>query len=64
MSPYKERLMRAADGNNQSSLLCSVGYVPRKGKEARRQRDCTIDCKDFEQCEAKRLRTVNWEKKP
>lgn len=63
MMPYKERLMRANDGS-PSSLLCSLGYVPRKGKEARRARDCTIDCKDYDACEARARRSVEGGKKP
>jgi len=63
MIANKERLMRANDGSNPSSHLCSLGYCPRKGKEARRARDCTIDCSDFEKCEAKRLQSLERGKK-
>ena len=43
--------MRQATEEEQSSLRCSLGYTPRKGKAARRERDCTVDCKDYEACE-------------
>ena len=64
MTHYKEKLMRASDGTNESSILCSLGLVPRKGKAARRARDCTIDCRDFELCEARLQRSLAKEKKP
>ena len=43
--------MRQATEEEQSSLRCSLGYTPRKGKAARRERDCTVDCKDYAECE-------------
>lgn len=48
---FKQRLMRQCEAEEASSLQCSVGYVPRKGKPARRERDCTVDCTDFDACE-------------
>ena len=43
----------------QSSLECSLGFTPRKGKKARRERDCVVDCNDFEACERQR-RKAYW----
>ena len=51
MRNHAARLMRQATEEEQSSLRCSLGYTPRKGKAARRERDCTVDCKDYEACE-------------
>ena len=43
--------MRQATEEEQNSLRCSLGYTPRKGKAARRERDCAVDCEDYEACE-------------
>ena len=51
MKPHVIRLMRQATEAEQSSLRCSLGYTPRKGKAARRERDCAVDCEDYEACE-------------
>lgn len=51
MRNHAARLMRQATEEEQSSLRCSLGYIPRKGKAARRERDCTVDCKDYAECE-------------
>lgn len=54
--------MRQATEEEQDSLRCSVGYVPRKGKAARRERDCTVDCNDYEGC-AKQGAKAYWVEK-
>ena len=47
---WKQRLMRSASEEEQSSLECKYGFVPRKGKRASRERDCTVDCMDVAAC--------------
>ena len=54
--------MRQATEEELSSLRCSVGYIPRKGKVARRERDCTVDCKDYDGC-AKQAEKAYWVEK-
>ena len=56
---YKDRLVRRHTEEEQSSLECSLGFTPRKGKKARRERDCVVDCNDFEACERQR-RKAHW----
>ena len=59
MTRYKERLMRRAGSEGeQSQLQCSLGYQPRKGKAARRERDCVVDCENFEACEEQRKKAL------
>ena len=56
---HKERLVRRHTEEEQSSLECSLGFTPRKGKQARRERDCIVDCDDFEACDKQR-RKAYW----
>ncbi len=58
MKPHVIRLMRQATDAEQSSLQCSFGYTPRKGKLARRARDCTITCTDYGACEAQAKQAI------
>ena len=51
--------MRQATEEEQSSLQCSFGYTPRKGKASRRERDCTVDCKDAKGC-ATQVQKAYW----
>ena len=60
---YKESLMRQLTTEEEGSLECSLGFVPRHGKPARRERDCTVDCTNFEECEKQRLKAVWKEQK-
>ena len=50
LKSFRERLIRACGEGEQSSLECKHGFVPRKGKLARRERDCTVDCTDVAAC--------------
>ena len=59
MNPHVIRLMRQATEEEQSSLQCSFGYTPRKGKASRRERDCAVDCKDSKGC-ATQVRNAYW----
>lgn len=63
MNSNKSRLMRKTTEAEESSLRCSRGYIPRKGKAARRERDCTVDCEDYAACEAKAKQAYWVEKK-
>ena len=63
MIPHLERLIRQATEEEQSSLLCRHGYVPRKGKQARRERDCVVDCTDVKGCAAMARKAFWVEKK-
>lgn len=63
MQTHKIRLMRQATEAEQDSLRCSVGYIPRKGKQARRERDCTVDCTDYAGCEQQAKKAYWVEKK-
>lgn len=40
-------------------VTCSLGYVPRYGLPARRERDCDVNCADYEACEAQAGK-VDW----
>lgn len=55
---FKESLTRQLTEEEQGWLECSLGFVPRHGKPARRERDCTIDCANFEECERQRVKAV------
>lgn len=44
------KLVRSCSEEEQSSLECKYGFVPRKGKRASRERDCTVDCTDVAAC--------------
>ena len=59
MRNHAARLMRQATEEEQSSLQCSFGYTPRKGKASRRERDCTVDCKDAKGC-ATQVKKAYW----
>ena len=47
---WGRRLVRSCSEEEQSSLECKYGFVPRKGKRASRERDCTVDCTDVAAC--------------
>ena len=53
---YKEALMRKLMEEDHTSVECSLGFVPRHGKPARRERDCPVDCNNYEECEKHRCR--------
>lgn len=55
---FKETLTRQLTEEEEGRLECSLGFVPRYGKPARRERDCTIDCSNFEECEKQRIKAV------
>ena len=63
MNQYKGRLMRQTTEAEENSLRCSRGYIPRKGKAARRERDCAVDCEDFDACDEKAKQAYWVEKK-
>jgi len=58
MSHYKDRLMRAIDAEPKSFVTCSLGLVPRFGSPARREKDCKLDCRDYNACEKQRKERV------
>lgn len=55
---YKEALMRQITEEEQGYIECSLGFVPRHGKPARRERDCKVDCNNYEECEKQRIKAV------
>jgi len=55
---FKESLTRQITEEEEGMLECSLGFVPRRGKPARRERDCTIDCENYEECERQRQKAI------
>lgn len=51
-----EAVREASRQSEEDQETCFVGYIPRFGLPARRERDCTHDCADHEACAQQRLR--------
>lgn len=60
---FKETLTRQLSEEEQGMIECSLGFVPRFGKPARRERDCIVDCSNYEECEKQRKKAVWREQK-
>lgn len=59
MNLQQNVLVRPPDPYPESHM-CSLGYIPRHGRTARRTKDCPMDCANYKECDKAHL-GIEWD---